>query len=427
MMVSKEELIHSLRKVKLVLGNGFDLHCGLRSSFKHYSMFCGDKIKRIEQWYNSFKEQNNTNHTKDVTGYIKNIDEISVWDVFFTILSIERHGNKYTDYLWSGVENDIKESLLNIKKANSNDELVNVVKVQLTTPINWDFVFDELKTPFLYNSVGISAVSHIVRYKAKGTIHTINDFYLFLLCELKKFENDFSFFLRKQLLETTYANFGIINDNNTYFKKAVETIETICDPNNLSSIESFNYTYIKNSRFESIFANINGTIDCPIFGIDSIFEPTNPKFIFTKTNRRTENDSASNKTKSFDSFDNIIIYGHSLKEADYSYFFPIFDEIRIFDNNSSSKIIFAYSIYDEGKKNEIIAEIRTNVFYMFEKYAIERKSILPNRFLDSLTTRNRVIFYEVPLIETNKYPKTIFDEQWEGIEHKYLDDRKSSL
>ena len=32
-MLSKKEVINNLKNVKLILGNGFDLHCGLKSKY----------------------------------------------------------------------------------------------------------------------------------------------------------------------------------------------------------------------------------------------------------------------------------------------------------------------------------------------------------------------------------------------------------
>ncbi|MBQ7994734.1 MAG: helix-turn-helix domain-containing protein [Bacilli bacterium] len=34
--MEKREYIHNLKNVKLVIGNGFDLHCGLKTSYKDY-------------------------------------------------------------------------------------------------------------------------------------------------------------------------------------------------------------------------------------------------------------------------------------------------------------------------------------------------------------------------------------------------------
>ena len=35
-MLSKKEVINNLKNVKLILGNGFDLHCGLKSKYSDY-------------------------------------------------------------------------------------------------------------------------------------------------------------------------------------------------------------------------------------------------------------------------------------------------------------------------------------------------------------------------------------------------------
>ena len=60
--MNRKELAHSLQFVKLVLGNGFDLHCGLRSSFEHYYIQSKDRIDYIRKWYDSFKKRYEDKH-----------------------------------------------------------------------------------------------------------------------------------------------------------------------------------------------------------------------------------------------------------------------------------------------------------------------------------------------------------------------------
>ena len=44
-MIEKERFIQSLPNVKLVLGNGFDLYCGLKTKYEHF--FKNDKKSMI--------------------------------------------------------------------------------------------------------------------------------------------------------------------------------------------------------------------------------------------------------------------------------------------------------------------------------------------------------------------------------------------
>ena len=53
-MTSKREIINELKNVKLVIGNGFDLYCGLKTSYSDYFNNDSSKNKVLEDWYNQF-------------------------------------------------------------------------------------------------------------------------------------------------------------------------------------------------------------------------------------------------------------------------------------------------------------------------------------------------------------------------------------
>lgn len=416
--MTRKEMVHSLPSVKLVLGNGFDLHCGLRSSFQHYYVFSKDRIEYISKWYESFKKHYEDKHlvVPEDSRDVKRFKTISIWDFFFTILCISKRNKDYKNYLWFEVENDIKNSLLDVKHAKTQDELIESISTQLSNPINWDLVYDELTARNHIDFVEIKAIAHIIDVKTDRSIFDKTDFFNYLLNELKQFEKEFAIFLNQQLVKTTYANFGIITYNEVFISKAIDTINEICGFENLVSIESFNYTSINHSKVIPLFSNINGNLKNPIFGVDTVFPPSSPKFVFTKTSRRMENDAFSKESNKKEKFKNLIIYGHSLNEADYSYFFPIFDQLGLMDNNSDSKIIVSYSVFNEENRSQQLKKIRNDLLKMFEQYAKENKYKLANRFLDSLTTRGRVILYEIPLLNDNNYGNSFFDEEWERIE-----------
>ena len=41
--------------------------------------------------------------------------------------------------------------------------------------------------------------------------------------------------------------------------------------------------------------------------------------------------------------DNLVIFGSSLSNSDFSYFFSVFDDMRILDENKNCRIVFAYN------------------------------------------------------------------------------------
>lgn len=173
----------------------------------------------------------------------------------------------------------------------------------------------------------------------------------------------------------------------------------------IKSIETFNYTnnsvmrIYKSSNFLDDIKHINGDFNNPIFGVDSSrIHVDKPEVIFTKVSRRlinsTSNDFLIGST--FDEpFNNLVIFGHSLCEHDYSYFFPILDYLEIANIMKTSMIIFAYNIYDDSKKEDIILDnIRkvTKLINQYENYMGKNKE---NRLMDSLTAQGRIKFFEI--------------------------------
>ena len=225
----------------------------------------------------------------------------------------------------------------------------------------------------------------------------INDFYMFLLCELRLFERNFGLYIDKLHYDRTNEAFGVVLQKTRFSFLARLTIEKLCNLNNLVSIDSFNYDDLENNELNEKLANINGTVDAPIFGIDSnIFPASDIRYIFSKTNRRMDLDMLSDEKKNDESFENLVIYGHSLNEADYSYFFSIFDKLKISDLTSDSKIVFAFSIYDENKEEQIRSSLRNSIAKMFYDYSVYLgKDKQPNRLLDILTSQGKILMYEL--------------------------------
>ena len=89
--MTKEEMIKDLKNVKLVIGNGYDLHCGLKSSYADFFMRDVDKNDYFNKWLDEFEEKNSLNDfgteqsKEDVWVEFKNIDKLNIWDLFFYI------------------------------------------------------------------------------------------------------------------------------------------------------------------------------------------------------------------------------------------------------------------------------------------------------------------------------------------------------
>lgn len=54
-MKLKYDLIRELKKVKLIIGNGFDLHCNLKTSYRDYFLHSEGKNEYFLNWIDHFK------------------------------------------------------------------------------------------------------------------------------------------------------------------------------------------------------------------------------------------------------------------------------------------------------------------------------------------------------------------------------------
>ena len=221
--------------------------------------------------------------------------------------------------------------------------------------------------------------------------------------------------LHNKYLETiNYNQNQFINAG--YVERALDTINQLCgDIHNLVEIDSFNYSYIHNTGINRLISYINGSYKSPIFGIDTVFEPGDERFIFTKTGRRIDSDMYNDEYDNKNDFDNAIVYGHSLNESDYCYFFPLFDKLNLANTLAKGKIVFCYSIYDNKRTEDIKNELRERVFKILFEYARSKGLSDPKRFLDGLSVQNRIILFEVPLLNKKDYTVSAIDDEWAEI------------
>ena len=393
-MQAKQEYIHNLKKVKLVIGNGFDLHCGLKTKYEDFFRSNQKKIEHIERCVTHIK--NNLNFYLDFNRssqkqYFEMFDfngDISIWDYFFYLVSSKKDIDIDT-IKWCDIERIMLEWF-----AEPETNIYNKKKYN-----NWLYVYKILNGKKLLNydeNFDIIAVI-IYKYNDFNRFDSLVDFYHFLFNQLKRFEKVFGQYILKEyesLIISGNFNLKVISKRSNEVNKI---INLICDSDNIVSIDSFNFGFIGIEKYRLFFHNINGNVDNPIFGIDSsAFLPPDPRYMFSKTNRRMELDMLEYESYEREEFDNVVIYGHSLTTSDYSYFFSLFDKLDIINLAKKSVIVFAYSIYDKEKEEEIKSDYRLAISNLFKEYSkYKGNSNYPNRLLDALTTQGKVLLYEI--------------------------------
>lgn len=398
--MTKEEMIKDLKNVKLVIGNGYDLHCGLKSSYADFFMRDVDKNDYFNKWLDDFKEKINLNaftteqSKEDVWVEFKSIDELNIWDLFFYIETKTTNQNNKEAWLWCDIETVMYNSLKSYDSRECNTNL-----------FRWEHVYKAItkKMPkeFKFWKIYVMAKVILEKRNMEG-FKNIDEFYYYILDELNQFEKEFGKFIDKK--RYPYRNFLTKIPNTDFEKRSKMTLQELCSVDNLVSIDSFNYDDIANDDLNKILHNINGNLENPIFGIDSnLCRASDPRFIFTKTNRRMELEMINFECQKDIAFDNVIVYGHSLSSNDYSYFFPLLDKLEMTNFLSNKKIIFGFSVYDREKETEIKRKNRLNIQKLFEAYANYKGLKDVNRFLDSLTTQNRVLTYEIRTFENYFY------------------------
>lgn len=408
--MDKKELIHSLPGVKIVIGNGFDLHCGLKTSFFDYFLFRYSDYLFLSKWYELYDETG----IFEINGYHKQIHKYNIWDVFFTLIWVNNKND--TNKRWLDIENLILSSLMDQPIIEKRPEKRYLF---LLSYIKWPYIKRLFENKEDAPRSEDQFILRFIREIENNSNDIINDFYEFLLEQLKAYEKRFGDFVDWQLHDRYLENLNhSIFLNRKYINNCDITFKQLVSKNLIASIDSFNYSRIEIAPYLDLTHHINGKHDCPIFGVDSIyFSPNDERYIFTKTARRIEADSLDKQADMQRGFSHIVIYGHSLSEADYSYFFPLFDKINLADAQIRKVVVFAFSIFDETKRKQILKELRQSVSNLLTEYAVSKGIATPARFIDSLTTQQKILMFEIQPL-ANPY-RNFLDDNWDKILNNY--------
>ncbi|WLC95321.1 AbiH family protein [Limosilactobacillus reuteri] len=400
----------------LVIGNGFDLSCGLKSRYSDFfkqrftDLFGDQTYYHTEQSY--LNSGNSVNVSTGQKGdYFKlNKDrwpeDITRWDCIFLFaekfLDNKENGqwqnieniifNVVSIVLWPKNEEKLFQSNLHFKRSYGN-ELSN--KAQFVQMVN---SFSGAKTDSL-------------EQKANNLLHDLN-----------KFEKIFADYIVKQIVKES-----------GYRGQASELLKTLAnwysEKDNQLDVISFNYSLdarfgqmmiddgfalnswtnihgvasYNNKDAEHYINSIHGTrlkkLPSPIFGIDNhdILEDSfdnDLRLLFTKSYRLVNSEIHSQISSSICSdCDAIIFYGHSLGRADYSYFETLFDDSNLY--HSKTRLIFYYFEGDTPLENR--ERYTSNVVSLLTNYGQTLSNIHGENIVNKLVLEHR--------LEVLPYPK----------------------
>ena len=360
----------------LIIGNGFDLKCGLKSSYKDYFEY---KMKNEPSFKSIFDYISNApldgsfnNKTSGEFVVERNLDGICAWDIIF-IYNYFNNDNP----LWSDVESDI----LNFINENKSSNSLNKGELSFFEN-NADRM--SLLSHYKDNIKHINALRCLREYNNKRRINVSSkEFMPFLLEELNKFEVKFDEYLVNAVKHEGWGwqystRTRIFLEQLIFTKRYYRIRRLLYNKRSKTVLISFNYTRPTLPKAMVGSISVHGRIGFGlidentksdiIFGVDNTTtSASNANFIFTKTFRKLllSNTLVSYLPKPLPQM-NISFYGHSLSKADYSYFFSIFDYYSIYSNEVN--LIFYYSLYGSKTKEEIIFEQSKSISILMSTY-----------------------------------------------------------
>lgn len=356
----------------LVIGNGFDLHCGLKSSFKNF-------------FDSELKNGNQLN--------VKRIKS-NIWYLIFTFAFMlkEDKGGKIVPFvgndnpLWMDVETYIDKVFRSTKSLPIFDFVNNTLKKEPDMFLSDSDIIngDSKNQPFL--------MSHRVRYlKNQFKFTSASDL---LLHELNIFEKDFAFYLINELKNKKIKYEQEVN------KFVLITIDNYAT--NSFFVLSFNYTRNFGSSVDSDkIINVHGTLDKGniIIGIGDYENGGLPgRDLFKKSKRRVKDDYGSINLPPIVDIKSVCFYGCSFSKQDWNYYRLLFNFYKLGQSNIVFK--FLYSDFCEKKEDN---KNNRNKYYnacseTVNKYFVENGMQLK---FDDLYNLGKIVFKSVWYLNLN--------------------------
>ncbi|WP_010022257.1 AbiH family protein [Fructilactobacillus fructivorans] len=406
----------------VIIGNGFDLNLGLKTSFQDYfDKNDDDNFNKEKKDFNDLlnkvlkdtTQNPNAINKKQMFGIVKNYfrdfnsTTLSFWDLYFLLLRYINENKIGTDFYkmknWSNVESQIKNfftkhRINNYSMITDFDELIDTQKLQNShqLPGKWEYNHNQIitgnQTIPVYSFIKDDFKKIILPFLL-DTQNIKNITYNELFNQLNKFEQNFSNYISK------------LPEKNKYYTEYYQNKLNKISESTWYNVLTFNYTPVptkpiypgenrKINHVRYIHGNTEDNKNNPIIiGIGSEnIKPDSDIFIFTKTYRVL--------SESFNEYDdlidekvkNIIIFGHSLVEADYSYFKSIFEATHLY--SSEIDLTFKYSLSytrTRGYPDNIIPKEQLKIITeLLNKYGQELNPNDGNDLMNKMMIENRL-------------------------------------
>lgn len=421
-------------KQLIVLGNGFDIACGLKSSYSDFFLMRFNEllgtqcknfkemaphlenkrnyiIQSIERTKNSINFSPDENRDCDYfkvnsSKWSEKVD-LNRWDIFF-LFAESWVGKDVGLYEWQDVESIIYE----------------VISIALGCKHESNISYKDEVDLIGSSQHGKEAFAKLVYNISYVGYNKHSEISAELFSELKKFETIFSRYI---------ANlFSIDGCNSEYIKSAISLYESISQysenkkitENDQIDVLSFNYSLddgfiktidktIDDNRLKS-WSNIHGIAHhsvtpyypSPIFGIDnhgiaSQINQNDYRISFTKPYRVIdEGINEIRYSRGYADKDLISIYGHSLGRADYSYFETIFDENNLYSSDCKIEYYY-YPGKDETAKVMKRQEAITKLYNLLTDYGRTLSAAHGANIINRLNLENRISVIPSDIFQKN--------------------------
>lgn len=361
----------------IIIGNGFDLACGLKSSYgDFFREYFKNELGRLQEVVN---EKEATTNNNDKISKINEIEELPTHEKNFWLIYFWET-KKPTDgkvFLWSDIENSIKEVIECI-----DDDY-------------YEFKTGDTKISQIYEKWKKKRTTTKRVLKEEEGISLLFEDLIELEFKFKEYLNQMikvNKNYKEKVNNLIYLLIFIFNRKNWDNPEIPIDIDT--------KILSFNYTNVfenEKNYFDNRVTNIHGSLNSEvIFGIDEFKSSTKNCSIFTKTYRLMQKSSAFIGMSP--NLESIKFFGHGLGEADYSYFQSIFDITDLY--SSGIGLVFFYYVYDEEKRYEIQKDTTDNVYKLINEYGqtLDNKDHGKN-LLHKLLIEGRIVVKELNVSE----------------------------
>lgn len=357
----------------IVIGNGFDLQCGLRSQFRHFFTPRFHVIEAIPDGRRETWER------------IVELTDLTLWDFIL---------ESNIGSLWCDIEGTIERWVLSsgVSGFSASSPAIRAAEYLKTCPFDGTERAGEWEegnrddSDRMYDNIARYIWARHPQAVAEG--YNRKHFLGLLRVELAKLEYSFGAYLA-----------GEVASNETYAGKCKKLYQAIAKDGMKSSddfavstsVLSFNYTDQIDKVFDGgedgVCVNIHGKLGGEIiFGIDGKDCMDNPNAVtFTKTFRlmrrggsRTDKLISTANSANLEDATNVIkFYGHSLGKPDYSYFQSIFDGVDLYE---SKTVLAFYYPYQTGVGDEIKnEEWRTNLANMINDLLVNYGATMDNK------------------------------------------------